>query len=947
MVLAIIGGLAGEASFARAEASQADLAVAEPRFDPAVRRGRLANGLSYAILRNGRPEGAASLRLMIDAGSFEEADGERGLAHFLEHMAFNGTRRFPEGALQRRFAEAGVAFGRDQNASTTAFATVYSLDLSRADEARLDLAFDWLSDVADGLLLAPEAVERERGVVLAEHDGRLGPAWEWRQRYNAFAAPGLRGPERLPIGTREGIRGVTPEALTAFYGRWYRPDHAVVVVVGDVDEADVERRIGAAFGGWTAEAPAPERKPVGVPNLDRGLEVMTGTARQQGSAVSLCRTQAFESWGPDSLERRRRNIERALWQTVLARRMARRAQGEAPPFTSAALQISSWPRELAYACLNITPRTDDAWREALTAAVAEVRRMEAHGIDPAELERAIRQQREMNASAVAKAGSRFSSGLAAELLNAQPVFGLDPAGFSTPEENARLYDLIAAEMTPERVNAAFRRDWSGSEPLISIGLTTPPRAGAVKSAWRRAMAGRPPAKEGQIDRAGWAYADFGPPGTVVERQEVEAPGFVRLRFANGVVVNFKTATFTRDQVSVTARFGAGLREIAPEDTTAAQFGAGLLTVGGLGRHGALDYGDLFPNRRFSVALSMGDDSFALSGVTRPQDMEVQLQMFAAYLTDPGFRPDFEAARLSRLRAFYRSHRTEPSVVASVGLMEAVAPGGPRAMPSLETMEGIDQSVVRRLFEGPLRTAPLEVTVVGDIEEAAALPYLAATLGALPARPGARRDRGDAWFVRYPETVAPVSLQHEGDGQRALARLVWPLYVASPERRREERALGLLRLVLAEEVRDAVRERLGAAYTPGVSLSMPDHGDQGALTVSAGTGPDQVEAVIAAMRETASRLAQPGGITAEALEAARTPMLEGARTRRQNNNWWVEAMDGSYRDPQVIRDALTWEDEYRSLTLEEVQAAATAWLSAEPIEVRVLPKSSAEAMPARP
>lgn len=922
-------------------------AAVQPRPDPAVRHGRLANGFSYAMMHNNRPEKGASLRLMIGVGSFEEADEERGLAHFLEHMAFNGTQRFPEGDLQRRFAEAGLAFGRDQNASTTAFATVYSLDLHQADEVRLDLAFDWLGDVADGLLLAPEAVDRERGVVLAEHDGRLGPGATWRERYNVFAAPGLRGPQRLPIGTRAGIQDVTAEALGAFHQRWYRPDNAVLVVVGDIDQADIERRIEAVFGDWTAEGPPPARAAPGAPDLGRGLDVFRSTARQQSSRITLCRRQAFENWGPDSLERRRRNIERALWRSIMGRRLARRAQGETPPFSSAEMTVSSWPREAAYVCLNMTPRIDREWREAMDAAVGEVRLMELHGVTDQELSRAIRQQQEANTAAVAGADTRYSSSLAQGLLGAQPLFGLDPAGFSSPQENARLYDRIVADLTPEDVNAAFRRDWAGAEPLISIALAEPPRARAVKAAWRRASNTRPALPATVNVAEAWAYSDLGPPGEIVERQDVADPGFVRLRFANGVVANFKTAAFTKDRVSVTVRFGAGLREIAPQDAIAAQFGAPLVAAGGLGRHGLLDIGELFPTRRVGVSLSIRDDSFALSGATRPQDLEIQLQILAAYLTDPGFRPDYEAARLTRLEALYRSYQTDPAMVGTVALLDAVAPGSPRAMPSLETMKAIDQSVLRRLFSRPMATAPLEVTVVGDVDETTAVGLLAKTLGALPPRENSLRDRGDAWLLRYPEKTSPVTAEHHGDAERALAGVVWPLYVASPDRRREEHALGLLRLILADEIRNAVRETLGAAYAPSVSLSMPDHADQGSLFVSAPTSPGQADAVIIAVRKTAAQLALPGGVTLEALDAARRPVLEAARVSRQNNNWWATTMDGSYRDPQVIRDALTWEADYRDMTTLEVQAAATRWLTPEPIELRVLPKAQPVVMSKAP
>lgn len=930
--LAVVLAL-GAAAPAVAQTS-ADSGVVQP--DPAVRRGVLPNGLRYAILKNARPEKGASIRLQIKTGSWEEADGEEGLAHFLEHMAFNGTRRFKEDELVRRFETAGIAFGRDQNAWTSATATTYTLDLNEADDARLTLAFDWLSDVATGLTLDQAAVERERGVVLAEYEGRLGPGWDWRKRYQSFAFPELRGPRREPIGTPESIRAVSEAALRRFHTRWYRPDNAHIVIVGDIDEAAMERRVRQTFGRWRAQGPRAEPAPPGRVDLNRPLDVMASDEPQQGSGLSVCRLRPWTLDGPDTLERRTRAAQRGYALAVLNRRLSRLALGEDPPFAGASLSTGSWSREVETTCLTVSPRSDERWREGLNAAVDELRRYEAHGAHGSELDRLIASARESNKAAVASVDTRFSSSLAGGLLSSEPFRGFDPSTFVRPEESARLFELIAPQLTPRTLAAGFRELWSGSEPLISIALADAPEASEVREAWAAALAAPTPEARPDTVQDAWAYGDWGPPGVVRTRETVAEPGFTRVTFENGVVANIKSVNHSRDAISVAVRFGDGRTELAPEDYLAGQFGGSFFASGGLGKHRSVDLRDLFPDRRFGGALGMGARSFVISGSTRPRDLDIQLQYLAALLTDPGFRPDADAAFRTGVEAVYRSLDTEPAVVAGRALQEAANPDSPLRLPPKSVLLEINSRKADALLRDALTTAPLEVTLVGDVPEDEAIAALARTLGALPARRPRERARDDAWWLRWPETLTPITVHHTGARDRAYVQLLWPLFTGSPERRREARTLGILAGVLQERVREAVRETLGASYSPSVGRSIPERGDEGALVMAVETRPEDVarvrDALLRVARETVA-----GGVTAEAIERVRKPVLDAEPARRRTNSWWFDTIEGSAREPQLLTDELGWEAEYRSITRDEVQAAAVRWLSRDPFSVEALPK----------
>jgi zinc protease len=904
--------------------------------DPAVRHGELPNGLRYALMSNDRPAGGLSIRLRFDVGSYEEPEAHRGVAHFLEHMAFNGTRNLPEGELSRRFAEAGVAFGRDQNASTSLFATTYKLDLPRADPAALDLGFAWLRDIGDGLALTEEAVGRERGVVLAEHNARLGPGMTWWEAYQAFAAPGARSRARPPIGAPETIRTIDRAALAAFHRAWYRPDNAVLVAVGDLPLDVLEDRVRRTFGDWSAPDEAMTRAPATPFDLERPLDVLVYPDPVLAANIGLCRLSPWTRLGPDSHERRRTLITRGLWIAVLNRRLERLAQGADAPFAGASLAWSPWSREANALCLNVAPAVGGDWREGLVTALEEIRRLETYGVEDHEIARIVAAQKSANASGVEQAGDRYSQALVDALTSSIALHDLDPAGFVSPQETVSIYDAVVAGIDAEDVRADFTAAWNASAPLISVRMPEPPPAGSLRDVWREVMEGPPPAARPSAAAAeGWAYTDFGPPGEIVSREIVPAPGFTRVRFANGVVLNVKTVSHTRDLVQVAVQLGHGRAGVPDAEYQVASLGAHFIYRGGLGRHSFREIQELFPERRLTLGVQVEPDVFQLQASTRPADLETQLQLTAAMLTDPGFRDDFAGLRRQAIDQLYRAYRTQPATVASLALLETVAPGSPRGLPPREVMEALTTADFERIYRPVLTGAPLEVTVVGDMAEDDIIRLAAATVGALPPRaPGGDAD-GEPFLLRFGEARPVVEAVHEGAPDQAVFMATWPLFVAEPARRREQRALELLRAILQDRIRDEVREALGAAYSPGVRLSFEDSGDQGALTVQVVTSPGDVERVREAVRRVVAQGAA-GGLSQADLDNARGPVLARIADDRATNSWWYGVINGSARKPRKLDDALGWEADYRGMTLDEVRSAAATWLAGPPFEVVASP-----------
>jgi len=911
--------------------------------DPTVRRGVLPNGLRYLVMRNATPKGAVSLRFAVDVGSYEETDAERGLAHFVEHMAFRSTRKFGDNSPEKIFAPWGVAFGRDQNAATTQFATTYQLDIPKPDAAQLATGLGWLRDVADGIVFTDETVARERGVVLAEMEARSSPQLATQEAIGQFQAGGQRSVQRSPIGTKASLDAATAASLRRFHARWYRPEHAVVALVGDLSVDDMEAMVKQTFSSWTGQGPKPTRAAIIQVATDRKMDAQTIAGPTLPTALSACRLKPGEPLDvADDVERLRRATRTQIWQSVLNQRLVQRVSAGDAHMLAAATFIND-ARDTTFACLVVMP-TGEAWEPALRAAQAELNRFAKEGPTEIETENATEQARSLLRGALLNVGSRSSSGLADNLVGA----ALNHRVVTDPAGQLYAYDLAVEDMTPDDVKAAFAADWSGSEPLLAMTAPKPPSREALLAAWTQ---GAGETSQGAYaDRATqtWGYPDFGKPGKVVQREVIADPGFIRLRFANGLVLNFKQTDQEPNKVEVRLHFGEGRREIDDQDYFAAEMGTTMLVAGGVGKHRFEDIQTMFASKAsWNFQLGFGPSGFGARTTTFAEGLRIQLGILAAYMTDPGFNPALDERLPTAFDVMYRTYATQPAGALEIAMADSLAPGLPGNMPPREVLSRLRSADFQRVLKPILTTAPLELTIAGDIDEAKAIQATAQTFGALPARPTGPRERGEPRFMRYPDgPVATIRVSHDGPANKAAAVLIWPLYVSTPERRREEYALKLLAVVFDTALRQRVREELGKTYAPDVSTTGPDRGDQGVLRVTIDAEPQDIEVLVAEARAVAERLRQ-GGITEAMLDSARQPILASARARRETDDWWANAMGGSAKDKAVLDEALLYEPLMSSLTLQDIRAAAATWLKRDPIVGIALPRAATEGQDTSP
>lgn len=886
--------------------------------DPDIRFGTLANGMRYAILRNGTPPGAASLRLRFDVGSLAEAEDQRGVAHFVEHLALNETRNVPEGELIRILERHGLQFGPDTNAMTAFDQTVYMLDLPRTDAQTVDTALFLMREVAGEATLAPAVIDRERNVVLSEERTRATPAYRMTIDEISYLFRGDLLPNRIPIGTTDVIRNVTPERVRAFYDGHYRPERATLVAVGDFDVAEMEAKIRRRFGDWSGRGRPAASVP--APTLaERGAEVRLFSEPGVPTRVTMSWVAPYDD-RPDTRALSFEQVREYLGFAILNRRLERIARGENPPLIGGGFRRHSQGHR-AEIVQGVAVAQAGQWARALQTLEQEQRRAIEHGFTQAELDREIAEWRTALTNAAAGAATRTSPALAQTIVGALNEDDV----VQTPAAQLALFDAAVEGISPAQVHEALRALFAGRGPLVHLASPAPVENGetAVRAAYEQSRASPVAAPAAQAAR-GWPYDRFGTPGQVVERREIEGTGATGLRFANGVRLTVKPTRFRGDEVLVSVRFGEGQLGLASDRPSPVWgYAAGGFVQGGLGRLSYEELQEVLTGTVYGVDAAAVEDDFSLGGRTRPQDLARQMQLLAAYFTDPGWRP----AGWDRLRALsgtiHDQFETSPRGVFSRDSAALLRSGDRRwTTPSREEMAAQTVVDLRGAVADDLAHAPIEVIVVGDVSVDEAIRQTAATFGALPARPA--RPAPPAAGLRFPP-AGLVERTHGGRADQALALIAWPTAGFYPDQRRT-RALNLLGQIVQLRLLDEIRERQGAAYSPTAGHAPSQTlSDYGYLYAMIETPPDRLEGFLRDAAAIARDLRERP-VSADELERARRPLVEQIqRARNSSNAWWLGKLAGVQERPERAESIRVGLEQYAAITPEELQRLAGQYL----------------------
>lgn len=891
--------------------------------------GKLENGLRYVIYPNQYPvPGRASLRLYVDAGSLMEEEDQQGMAHFLEHMAFNGSKNLPAGTMVERFQRMGMAFGADTNAHTSFKETVYKLEVPKTDETMMSEALELFRDDLDGLLLGEKEIEKERGIILSEKLARDSVDSRTMEEGYKFAFPKSIIPFRMPIGLEETIKTMPRQRFVDFYEKWYTPKRAVVAIVGDVDVKQTEALIKKYFESAKAARGDHEDPKLGA--IEAGSGVIAKLHTEMEAAATELSIEAVKSTSDegDTQTTRREKLVRNLADAMINQRLSVLIKSENSPVMEA--QAYNYEMFKFAETSGIYAKCHpDKWKEALALVEQELRRALDFGFTDAEFDEATASLLRTVKLRAEQKDTRKNVDLANSLvrtLSNDQVF-TDPV-----DDLARVTEDLKT-LNKEECLKSLQKGWERKSTRVFVGgnLKLENAESQIVSAFEASQNVKveAPAAQGKLE---FAYTNFGVTGKVVDSKVVEDLAIHQAKFENEVHVNVKKTDFEKNSVRVMVSFGGGKLQAPADKPGLTMLAQSTFVLGALEKHSSDDLRRIFASKTLGsergndvADFSIADDNFVLGGKTTPADLEAQLQVLAAYLTAPGYRVEAERQFKKNLDPLYTELLHTAEGVMQNQVVAFTHNNDFRfGFPDKAVLEKRNLDEVKTWLNPILQSSYLEVAIVGDIDPQVAIDLVAKTFGALPKRDATKPAFEAERKMAFPAEPKDKDFNFTTEIPRSYALAYWPTDDMSDVKR--TRRLVLLGSILDDRLRIKIREELGETYSPAsYHVASEAFKGYGYMTAMASLKPEQVKAVKGMFLEIAEDLIK-NGISEDEFQRAKEPQIQQIiQTRRDNRYWLSRVLATAALQPYRFDWARTIEDDFRNIQRQEVEALAKTYL----------------------
>jgi zinc protease len=852
--------------------------------DPVVKTGRLPNGMRYFLRENKRPAGRVAMRLAVDAAAIQEDPDQRGLAHFLEHMAFNGSENFKPGELVSFLESIGARFGPHVNASTSFDETIYMLEIPTDRAGYVDKGMLVLRDFATGISLLPAEVEKERGVVMEEWRGRLGAGSRLTDKQLPVIFQGSRYAERLPIGLPEVLQKAPRERLLAFYQKWYRTDRMAVVVVGDIPVAEAEKLIVKHFAPIPAAKGTVTNVDTSVPAHKETLVNMATDPEAQGWSVSVDFKHKADQ--DDTVRGYRKTLAENLLSQMFNLRLRDIARRPNAPFLGANAGTTGIGRSLELFELEaVVP--EGKIIEGLGALMTEAKRVQQFGFSADELNRAkagllagyerAYKERETSESA------NYANEYVRHFLQKEPIPGM--------EFEYRIAQTYLPTITADEI-AALAKELITEENRVVLGVAPekkevpPPSTETMRAAINRAAAA-------PVER--WAEATAGrelvekPPaaGKVASRRTVPEIGATVLTLSNGVDVWLKPTDFKNDQIMFSA-YAPGGFSLAPEQSyKSANLATAMVGVGGMGGLNPVDLSKMLSGKLAQAQPQISDYQQGISGSSTPKDLETALQLNYLAHTAPNMTPEVLDLLKRRLEPSLQNRDQNPGAVFGEKIEQVNTSNHYSAQAfTMADLPKLDLGTMRSFYNARFgNAADFTYFFVGAFTEAEITPLLEKWVASLPStgkKTSAARDMG----VKFPSAVVKEEVKK---GREAVSQTLLSFF-ADPgfdefELHRARAAVGVLNIRL----REILREELGGTYGVNVGFtSSPPLKGYGSMVIQFKSSPDNVDKLVAASLKEIERL-KVEGPSADDVSKVKELERRDLETNAKQNAYWMGSM----------------------------------------------------------
>jgi zinc protease len=893
-------------------------------FDAAVKTGTLPNGLTYYVRKNARPANRVLLRLAVKTGSLDEADDQQGLAHMLEHMAFNGSEHFKPGELVSYFESTGARLGPHVNAQTGFEDTIYMLDLPSDKPEIVQKGLTAFADFAGGLTLDPKEIDKERGVVIEEWRGGLGAGSRIRDKQIPILFYHSRYAERLPIGKPEILRTFPPARLRAFYDTFYRPDRMAVVAVGDMDPQRLEDLIKSAFGGLKARTPsAPERK-VDVPLHKETLVSVVTDSEITQSSVSLVRKRPRSP--SDKVADFRRSLVQQFFEQMLNERLDEITRRADAKFLGAGMFGEGLSKDVETVSLGANV-PDGGITAGLSAVALEAKRAREFGFGAGEFDRAKKWMAAYYERAYTERDKSESGSFAQEYVNhfleGEPSPGI--------EYEYKLVQQLLPGITAEEVTALGKVLLADDSRVI---LATSPQKPDIKVPAEEELKAAlttveaTPVTAWKDSTATREIVERKPePAAITSTRKVDEVGLTIVTFANGVDVWLKPTDFKNDQVVFALQAKGGTSLAPPPDFIEASLASTYVSLSGAAGLKALDMQKLLAGKIAGASPFASLSTHGFNGSAAPAQLETALQLLYARFTAPGDDPEAFELMKRQLSAFVANRLDDPGTVFGDRVDQINTSDHYTSKPlTPERVNSLDRAKMVQFYRQRFaNAADFTFFMVGAFKIDEAMPLLQRYVGGLPSTGTATSTFKDVGIL-FPSSPQKATVEK---GREPKSETVISFFADPPgdDPMEQERTLAATD-VLEIALRDILREELGQTYTVSVDLSqgLPQRGG-GHIQVSFGAAPENIDKMTSRVTQEVKRM-QDEGPSEDLLNRAKETARRNYETQLKTNGYWLgrfQAVKLWKQDPVIIAHRV---ERINALTTESVRDAFRKYFPAD-------------------
>ena len=862
--------------------------------DEKVRTGKLENGLTYYIRHNTTPENRADFYIAQKVGSMQEEDNQAGLAHFLEHMAFNGTTNYPEKNMLNYLQDNGIKFGTNINAYTSFDETVYYIsDVPTTNQNLLDSVLLVLYDWSSGIALEDQELENERGVIREEWRTRGGAQQRLWDQLLPKMYPGSKYAKRMPIGSIDVINNFKPEEIRAYYHKWYRPDLQGIIIVGDIDVDATEKKVKELFSPIKLDADRATREYFPVPDNEEPIvAVATDKEARNTQIMMFYKHEPI----PDAIKNTQAGYIMSYITSAASSMMNQRfseiTQKPDAPFTFA----------YAYDGDFFVSKTKDAWTvvggaaedkiaDAIAAMKRETERMRQHGFTAAEYEVArtniLKSFEDSYNNRDKQRNSAYSQEYVRAFTDAEPIPGI--------EFEHQFMQAVAPNIPVEAINQTISQMLSDKNIVISI--TGPEKEGLVYPTDTELLAVLDNVKKETIEPYVGVTIDdplvATPPaaGKIIKEEKDAAFGATVWTLQNGMKVILKKTDFKDDEIRMTGSSVGGYSQYAVQDPINSRMMGGIMTLGGVGNFSATDLPKVLAGKTASARPNIGLTTQGFSGSSSVKDFETMLQLVYLYFTSPRKDTDAYKSFLQRTETQMRNQEAEPMVAFSDSITQALYGNNPMATRlKLNDLKKLDYDRIMEMYKQQFRNPGSFVfTFVGNVDEAKVRPVVEQYLASLPGQ----AVKGE--FIKVPMEYKKGKSNNvfTREMQNPKASVFNSITGKTDRVMKNWVMMSMLDQILDIVYTEKVREDEGGTYgvgTGGGIMRYPD--GQTVLQISFDTDPAKMEHLNKIILQELNNIAT-NGPRAEDFSKVKEYMNKSYTENQRENGYWLGILDSKY------------------------------------------------------